>query len=72
MEGEAFHHESIIGSRFTGRVEATTKLSNGMQAVYPSIEGSAWITGRAEFYVDDQQPYSNGFSLNEFCGPRTA
>lgn len=71
-EGEAFRHESIIGSRFTGRVEATTQLSNGMPAVYPSIEGSAWITGRTEFYVDDQQPYWNGFSLNEFCGPRTA
>jgi 4-hydroxyproline epimerase len=71
-EGEAFRHESLIGSRFIGRVEATTKLSNGMPAVYPSIEGSAWITGRAEFYVDDQQPYWNGFRLNDFSGQRTA
>lgn len=71
-QGEAFRHESLIGSRFTGRVEATTKLSNWLPAVYPSIEGSAWITGRAEFHVDDQQPYWDGFSLNDFSGPRTA
>ncbi|MNF23865.1 4-hydroxyproline epimerase [compost metagenome] len=71
-EGEAFRHESIIGSRFVGRVEATTRLSNGIPAVYPSIEGSAWITGRAEFQVDDRQPYWDGFTLNEFVGRRSA
>lgn len=71
-EGEAFRHESIIGSRFIGRVESTTRLSNGTPAVYPSIEGSAWITGRAEFYVDDRQPYWNGFSLDEFVERRSA
>ncbi len=71
-EDEAFRHESIIGSRFTGRVEATTTLSNGSAAVYPSIEGSAWITGRAEFFVDDGQPYWDGFSLGDFIGNKGA
>ncbi|MCO6055554.1 4-hydroxyproline epimerase [Pseudomonas sp. MOB-449] len=69
-EGESFRNESIIGSRFTGRVEATTTLSNGTPAVLPSIEGSAWITGRAEFYVDDQQPYWDGYALSDFVGQR--
>lgn len=71
-EGEAFRHESIIGSRFIGRVESVTQLRDGTLAVYPSIEGSAWITGRAEFYVDDRQPYWNGFSLEEFVERRSA
>lgn len=71
QEGEAFRHESIIGSRFTGRVESTTTLSNGVPAVYPSIEGSAWITGRAEFIVDDEHPYWNGFSLDDFAANRS-
>lgn len=71
-EGEAFRHESIIGSRFIGRVESTTRLADGTPAVYPSIEGSAWITGRAEFHVDDRQPYWNGFGLDEFVERRSA
>jgi 4-hydroxyproline epimerase len=65
-EGQAFRHESIICSRFIGRVEGTTKLGSGLDAVFPSIEGRAWITGRGEHYVDDAHPYAQGFSLGEF------
>ena len=65
---EACRHERIVGSRFTGRAEIPTTLGNGQAAVSPSIEGSAWITGRAEFQVDDQQPYWDGFSLGDFVG----
>ena len=54
---EACRHERIVGSRFTGRAEIPTTPSNGQDAVYPSIEGRAWNTGRAESHVDDQQPY---------------
>ena len=69
-EGEAFRHESLIGSRFIGRAESFARLSDGTAAVCPSIEGSAWITGRAEFIVDDEHPYWNGFSLDEFSSNR--
>ncbi|OXC71761.1 4-hydroxyproline epimerase [Caballeronia sordidicola] len=65
-EGEVFRHQSLIGSRFIGRVESTTKLESGIDAVFPSIEGRAWITGRAEYYVDESQPYAHGFTLREF------
>jgi 4-hydroxyproline epimerase len=65
-EGQTFKHESIIGSHFIGRVEATTRLQSGLDAVFPSIEGRAWITGRGEHYVDDTQPYAHGFDLLEF------
>ena len=64
--GEAFKHESIIDSRFIGRVEETTRLHSGLDAVLPSIEGRAWITGRGEHYVDDSQPYAHGFTLEQF------
>ncbi|MEX3693834.1 4-hydroxyproline epimerase [Paraburkholderia sp. BR14263] len=66
-QGEAFRHQSLIGSCFTGRVESTTRLGNGLDAVFPSIEGRAWITGRPEHYVDDTQPYAHGFSLQEYA-----
>ena len=65
-EGETFTHESIIGSAFVGRVEAVTKLESGLDAVLPSIEGRAYITGRAQHIVDDAEPYPQGFSLQEF------
>ncbi|MEX3934450.1 4-hydroxyproline epimerase [Paraburkholderia phymatum] len=65
-EGQAFRHQSLIGSCFTGRVESTTTLKNGLDAVLPSVEGRAWLTGRAEHYVDDAQPYAHGFSLQEY------
>jgi len=34
--------------------------------VRPSIEGRAWVTGRAQYRVDSSQPYAHGFSLQEF------
>ena len=64
--GETFTHQSLIGSSFVGRVESTTQLKSGLDAVLPSIEGRAWITGRAEHYVDDSQPYAHGFTIEEF------
>lgn len=69
---EAYRHESIIGSRFIGRAEIPTTLASGASAVNPSIEGRAYITGRSEFYVDDQQPYWDGFSLGDFVGSKGA
>lgn len=65
-EGQTFKHESIIGSWFIGRAEAATRLQSGLNAVYPSIEGRAWITGQGEHYVDDSAPYAHGFDLLEF------
>ena len=64
---QAFKHESIIDSFFIGRAERTLQLKSGLDAVYPSIEGRAWITGRSEHYVDDSQPYAHGFSLHDFA-----
>ncbi|RZF25748.1 4-hydroxyproline epimerase [Paraburkholderia sp. UYCP14C] len=65
-EGQTFTHQSLIMSAFVGRVEAVTRLDSGLDAVLPSVEGQAWITGRGEHYVDDSQPYAHGFSLDEF------
>lgn len=64
--GKPFKHESLIGSRFIGRAEGATQLKSGLDAVFPSIEGRAWITGRGEHFIDDAQPYAYGFSLQEF------
>ncbi|MFT5385310.1 MAG: 4-hydroxyproline epimerase [Saprospiraceae bacterium] len=59
-EGDTFIHESIIGSKFTGKVEAITKCGN-YDAIIPSIEGWAKITGYNTIIIDDDDPYAFGF-----------
>lgn len=61
-EGEPFVVESIIGSRFTGRILGTTAFG-GYQAIVPEIEGSARIVGRHEFLSDPDDPLRDGFIL---------
>ena len=60
--GDSFVHESIVGSTFTGRIEAETTVAN-LKAIVPSVEGRAFITGFNTLFVDDNEPYREGFLL---------
>jgi 4-hydroxyproline epimerase len=60
--GEAFHHESIIGSLFRGRVEAAARVGTH-DAIIPSIEGWALVTGYNTLFLDDRDPYVHGFQV---------
>jgi trans-L-3-hydroxyproline dehydratase len=60
--GESIVVESIIGSRFTGRVVETTAFGPH-PAVIPEVVGTAHITGRHEFLIDPQDPLRDGFIL---------
>ena len=60
--GEPFVHESVIGSRFTGRLVAATTVA-GRPAVVPEVTGRAWITGRGEYFLDAEDPFPVGFAL---------
>ncbi|MCB6184456.1 4-hydroxyproline epimerase [Leeia sp. TBRC 13508] len=60
--GESFVHESIIGSQFIGRIEAETKVGE-LDAIIPSIEGWAVITGTSQITLDDRDPYCHGFEV---------
>jgi 4-hydroxyproline epimerase len=60
--GDTFVHESYILSRFTGRIEAETKLGSH-SAIIPSIEGSAIATGRNEIWIDDEDKFARGFQV---------
>ena len=60
--GDTFVHESYIGSRFIGRVEAATELG-GKPAIIPSIEGSAIATGFNTIWIDDEDPFAHGFQV---------
>jgi 4-hydroxyproline epimerase len=58
--GDDFVHESIIGSLFRGRVEATARVA-GRPAIVPSIGGWARQTGINTITIDDRDPYAHGF-----------
>ncbi len=60
--GQPFVVESILGTRFTGRVARETTFGPHA-AVIPEVEGSAWISGRAELWYDPHDPLAGGFIL---------
>ena len=61
-KGDEFIHESIIGSKFIGRIEEETTL-DGQKAIIPSIEGWAMIHGFNHIILDDDDPYMQGFQV---------
>jgi 4-hydroxyproline epimerase len=61
--GDAFVHESIIGSLFRGRVESVTSVGD-VEAIVPSVEGWARVTGLNTLFVDaEDDPYAHGFQV---------
>ena len=55
--------ESIVDSRFSGRVIKTIKFGT-YDAVIPRVAGTAHITGRHEFFIDPEDPLKYGFLLS--------
>ncbi len=63
QKGEAYVHESFIGSKFIGRVEEETKL-DGKMAIIPSIQGWAKVYGYNTIIIDEEDdPYAHGFQV---------
>jgi proline racemase len=58
-----FVHESINGTCFTGRLVDKVQLTPAVEAVVPTIEGRAWITGFQQFVLDPEDPFPAGFLL---------
>jgi proline racemase len=57
-----FVNTSLLDRPFIGRlVEATTVA--GLDAVVPTITGSAWVTGTAQYVLDPTDPFPTGFLL---------
>ncbi len=60
--GEEFVNESLIGTRFTGRLVGETTVG-GLPAVVPEITGRAWVTGTGTYVLDAEDPFPAGFAL---------
>ena len=52
--------ESILGSTMTVRAVERTKFGPH-EAVVPEVSGTAFVTGRSEFYFDPRDPFNRGF-----------
>jgi proline racemase len=57
-EGLTLTHDSIVGTRFLGRVR---DAGNG--AIIPEVEGMAYATGEHSFTLDQADPVGTGFVL---------
>ncbi len=62
--GDTFIAESIINSKFTGRIVKTARVGD-QPAIIPEITGRAWITGKHEHMLDPDDPYPNGYRVND-------
>jgi 4-hydroxyproline epimerase len=55
--GQEWRQESIIGSRFVGRI----RVDNGQ--VIPTISGRAFITAESTLLIDERDPFKHGIRL---------
>jgi proline racemase len=60
--GREFVNESIIGSRFSGRLLEEVQLGD-TPAVVPEVSGRAWITATGQYLLDPSDPFPAGFAL---------
>jgi proline racemase len=60
--GADFVNESIIGSRFVGRLVDTTTVGD-RPGVIPAVTGRAWVTGMGQYLLDPTDPFPTGFQL---------
>lgn len=63
-ESQRFTARSIIGSRFTGRIADRTTVG-GRPAILPEISGRAWITGTHQHMLDPDDPWPEGYRVND-------
>jgi proline racemase len=64
---EEFVHESILSSRFIGRITETCRVGD-YDAIVPSITGRSWIYGTGQIGRHPKDPFPNGYQLSDSWG----
>jgi proline racemase len=59
-----FVHEGILGTTFTGRLVDETQVGPYPAGV-PTLSGQAWITGFAQYVLDPEDPFPEGFTVGD-------
>ena len=65
--GEDFVHESILSSRFVGRIEGTVKVGD-RDGIIPSITGRSWIYATGQIGRHPSDPFGLGYQLSDSWG----
>lgn len=65
--GQEFVHEGILGTTFTGRLVDEARVGP-YPAVVPTLRGAGWITGFAQYVVDPEDPFPDGFTVGDIWG----
>lgn len=66
-EGARYEAQSLIGSRFDGRIVDRAEVA-GRPAVIPEISGRGWITGTHQHMLDPSDPWPEGYRLRDTWG----
>lgn len=66
-EGQTLTVRSILGSQFVGRHAGAT-LVGDRPAILPEITGRAWVTGTHQHMLDPDDPWPEGYRLNDTWG----
>ena len=61
---EKFISQSILDTTFECEL-VSEEEKDGTVCVVPEIEGQAWITGEQKLYLDDNNPFPNGYRLTD-------
>ncbi|TDX22847.1 proline racemase [Modicisalibacter xianhensis] len=59
-----FRHQGILGNVFTGRLVEETTVGD-KKAVIPTITGKSWIYGINTYVLDNDDPFTEGFCIND-------
>lgn len=62
--GSDYVNAGPLGTTFTGRVEAVTRIGP-YEAIVPSLSGRAWISGISQYLVDPDDPFPSGFTVGD-------
>lgn len=62
--GQTFRHRSILDTEFLCRIERTIMVGE-TPAVVPNVSGRAWLTGVSYYGIDPEDPYPEGYRLND-------
>lgn len=65
--GQTLDGISIIDSRFRGTIADTTTVGD-IPAIVPQISGRAWITGTHQHMLDPDDPWPQGYRINDTWG----
>lgn len=65
--GQVLTATSIIESQFTGRIAALSTIG-GQPAIIPELSGRGWITGTHQHMLDPDDPWPEGYRVNDTWG----